>query len=68
MILSVFVNYWCIFHYYKCKVKYIELKVMKIILFKVIIKKKINILLENESRVILRQYFLKSFYFGKILT
>jgi len=40
MILSVFVKHWCILHYHKCKIKYIELRVMKIILIKVIIERK----------------------------
>jgi len=37
MVLSVFVKYLCILHYHKCKVKYIELGVMKIVLIKVVI-------------------------------
>jgi len=32
MILRALVNYWCIYHYRKCKVEYIELRVMKVIL------------------------------------
>jgi len=40
MVLSAFVMYWCILHYHKCKVKYIELRVMKVILIRVIIRKK----------------------------
>jgi len=28
--LSVFINYWCIFLYHKCKVEYIELEVVKV--------------------------------------
>jgi len=40
MVLSIFVKYWCIFHYHKCKVKYIELRVMKVVLIKVIFEKK----------------------------
>jgi len=40
MVLSVFVKYWCIHHYRKCKVENIELEVMKIVLIKIIIRKK----------------------------
>jgi len=40
MVFSVFVNYWCILLYYKCKVEYIELGVVKIVLIRVIIGKK----------------------------
>ena len=40
MVLSVFVKYLCIFLYYKCKVKYIELEVVKVVLIRVIIEKK----------------------------
>jgi len=36
MILSVFIKYWCILLYHKCKVEYIELGVVKIILIRVI--------------------------------
>jgi len=36
MVLSVLVKYWCIFYCHKCKVEYIELGVMKIVLIKVI--------------------------------
>jgi len=36
MVLSAFVKYWCILHYHKCKVKYIELGVMKVVLIRVI--------------------------------
>jgi len=32
--------YWCIFLYHKCKIEYIELTVMKIILIKINIEKK----------------------------
>jgi len=39
MILTALVKYWCIIHYHKCKVKYIELKVIKVILIRVVIKK-----------------------------
>jgi len=28
MVLSVFVKYWCILLYHKCKVEYIEFEVM----------------------------------------
>jgi len=40
MVLSVFVKYLCILLYHKYKVKYIELRVMKIVLIGVIIEKK----------------------------
>jgi len=40
MILSALVKYWWIFHYHKCKMKYIELGVMKVVLIRVIIRKK----------------------------
>jgi len=40
MVLSVLVKYWCIFDCHKCKVKYIELRVMKVVLIKVIKGKK----------------------------
>jgi len=39
MVLSAFVKYSCFHNYGKCKMKYIELGVMKIILIKVIIEK-----------------------------
>jgi len=39
MILSVLIKYWCILHYHKCKVEYIELRVMKVVLVIVIIEK-----------------------------
>jgi len=42
MLLSALDMYWCIYHYHKCKVEYIELRVMKIILSRVIIEKKSN--------------------------
>jgi len=35
MVLSVFVKYWCIHHYHKCKVEYIELGMIKIVLIRV---------------------------------
>jgi len=40
MVLSVLVKYLCIFHYHNCKLKYIELRVMKVILIRVIKRKK----------------------------
>jgi len=40
MVLSVLVKYWCIFHYHNCKVEYIELGVMKVLLIRVIKRKK----------------------------
>jgi len=48
--LSDLVKYWCIYHYHKCKVKYIELRVMKVVLVRVIIGKKkvINIALKSK--------------------
>jgi len=36
MILNIIVKYWCILHYHKCKVKYIKLEVMKVVLIRVI--------------------------------
>jgi len=44
------INYWCILLYHKCKVEYIELGVVKVILISVIIGKKkvINIVLKSE--------------------
>jgi len=38
--LSALINYWCIHLYHKCKVEYIELGVVKIILINVIIGRK----------------------------
>jgi len=40
MVLSALVIYWCILHYRKCKVEYIELGVMKVVLIRVIRGKK----------------------------
>jgi len=40
MVLSALVKYLCILHYHKCKVKYIELGVMKVVLITVIKGKK----------------------------
>jgi len=40
MVLSVFGKYWCILLYHKCKVEYIELGVVKVVLIRVIIGKK----------------------------
>jgi len=49
MVLSVLVNCWCIILYHKCKVEYIELGVVKVVLINVIIEKKvINIVLKCE--------------------
>jgi len=48
MVLSVLVKYWCILHCHKCKVKYIELGVMKVVLIRVIKKKVINVVLKSE--------------------
>jgi hypothetical protein len=54
--------YWCILHYYKCKVEYIELGVMKVILIRVIISKKvINIVLKSE----IGQLFYDNIFFTK---
>jgi len=39
MVLSVFIKYWCIFHRHKCKVKYIELGVMKVVVLIRVINK-----------------------------
>ena len=39
MVLSVLVKYWCIFQCHKCKVRYIKLRIMKVILIRVIKKK-----------------------------
>ena len=62
MILSAFVMYWCILLYHKCKIEYIELRVMKIILIRVIIEKKtINIVLEGE----MGQFFWDNIFFCK---
>jgi len=35
IILSVFVKYWWILLYHKCKVEYIELRVVKVVLIRV---------------------------------
>jgi len=40
MVLSTLVKYWCILHYRRCKVEYIELRVMKVVLIKVVKGKK----------------------------
>jgi len=40
MVLSALINYWCILLYHKCKVEYIELEVVKVVLNSVIIGKK----------------------------
>jgi len=39
MVSSANVKYWCIHYYHKCKVEYIELGVMKLVLIRVIIEK-----------------------------
>jgi hypothetical protein len=41
IVLSVFVKYWCIFLYHKCKVEYIKLEVVKVILIRFKIEKKV---------------------------
>ena len=38
--LSALINYWCILLYHKCKIEYIELGVVKVVLISVIIEKK----------------------------
>jgi len=48
MVLSAFVKYWCILLYHKCKVEYIELGMMKIILIIVLIKKIIIVVLKSK--------------------
>ena len=40
MVLSALVKYWCIPLYHKCKVEYIELNAVKVILIIVISRKK----------------------------
>jgi len=40
IVLSALVKYWCILHYHKYKVEYIELKMMKVLLIRVIKEKK----------------------------
>jgi len=40
MVLSAFLKYWWILHYHKYKVKYIELRMMKVLLIRVIKGKK----------------------------
>jgi len=42
MVLSAFVKYWCILHYHKCKMEYIELRVIKLILINVALKNEID--------------------------
>jgi len=39
MVLSVFVKYWFILLYHKCKVKYTEVRVVKVVLIRIIIGK-----------------------------
>lgn len=47
MVLSVLIKYWYVLHYRKCKVNYIELKLMKVVLIRIIKRKKIiNIVLK----------------------
>jgi len=49
MVLNALVKYWCILHYHKCKVEYIKLEVVRVILIRVVKRKKIiNIVLKNE--------------------
>jgi len=49
MILNIIVKYWCILHYHKRKVEYIELRVTKVVLIRVIIGKIIiNSVLKSE--------------------
>jgi len=38
--LSALINYWCILLYHKCKVEYIELGVVKVVLISFIIENK----------------------------
>jgi len=40
MVLRVFVEYWFIHHYHKCKSKDTKLRVMKIVFIRVIIRRK----------------------------
>jgi len=64
MVLSDFVKYWCIFHCHKCKMKYIELRMMKVVLIRVIIGKKvINIALKSEMG---HSYFRTMFFYKRI--
>jgi len=59
MSLSVLINYWCILLYHKCKVEYIELRVVKVVLICVMIEKKvINIVLKSE----MGQFFLDNIF------
>jgi len=47
--IECLVKYWYISHYHKCKVKYIELEAMKVVLIRVIIGKKVtNITMKSE--------------------
>jgi hypothetical protein len=39
MVLSALINYWCILLYHKCKVEYIELGVVKVVLISVQLEK-----------------------------
>jgi len=32
MVLSALINYWCILLYHKCKIEYIELEVVKVLI------------------------------------
>jgi len=59
MVLSVLVKYWCIFYCHKCKVKCIELEVMKVVLIRVIKEKKvINIVFKSEITQLFCDIFL----------
>jgi len=59
MVLSALDKYWFILLYHKCKVEYIELGVMKIVLIRVIKGKKvINIVLKSE----MAQLFWDTFF------
>jgi len=46
IVLCALIKHWCIYHYHKYKIEYIELRVIKIILTWIIIKKIINIILK----------------------
>jgi len=48
-IVERLVKYWCIPHYHKCKVEYIELGVMKVVLIRVIIEEKKSVAFGTEG-------------------
>jgi len=48
MVLNTLVKYWYIFYYHKCKIKCIELRVVKLVLIRIIKEKIINIVLKSE--------------------